>query len=106
MSQSRRLSRDSLKDVIDKGIHYTHSFRTDAGIGMNLLQYFINVHRVTLLPLSLLFFLSLFEIFFWALPVFTAALPRALGATALELTHPHPTNKNTLIYKSLLLSLS
>lgn len=62
VSQTRCLSSDTLKDIVDKAIHYAHSFAGYSGIWMYLLQYFIDVNSVTFLPLPLLLLISLADV--------------------------------------------
>ena len=59
--QSRRLGCDSLEDVVDERVHDAHGFRGDASVWVNLLQHFVNVHGIGLLPL-----LSAFAFAFYA----------------------------------------
>lgn len=35
--QARRLTRDTLKDVVDEGVHDAHGLGGDAGVGVDLL---------------------------------------------------------------------
>ena len=50
VSQARGLSGDALEDVIHEGIHDSHGLGGDAGVGVDLLQYFVHVDGVALLP--------------------------------------------------------
>ena len=47
--QSRGLCRDTLENVVDERVHYAHSLRRDACIGVDLFQHLVNVDRVALL---------------------------------------------------------
>jgi hypothetical protein len=51
VSQTRRLVGDAFEDVVDKAVHDRHGFATDAGIGVNLTQHFVNVDTVRFLSL-------------------------------------------------------
>ena len=48
------LSGDALKDVVDKGVHDRHSLGGDAGVGVDLLEDLVDVHREGLGALLLL----------------------------------------------------
>ncbi|KAI7811691.1 histone 2, partial [Triplophysa rosa] len=50
VSETRCLTADALKDVVDERVHDAHGLRGDTGVRMNLLQDFIHVDSVTLLP--------------------------------------------------------
>ncbi|KAI7811665.1 Histone H2B, partial [Triplophysa rosa] len=50
VSETRRLTGDALKDVVDERVHDAHGLRGDTGVRMNLLQDFVHVDSVTLLP--------------------------------------------------------
>jgi len=50
VSQARRLSGDTLENVVDEGIHDSHGLGGDAGVGVDLLQYLVHVDGVALLP--------------------------------------------------------
>lgn len=62
VSQTRRLGGDALEDVVDKAIHYAHSLAGDPGVRMYLLQYFVDVDSVALLPLPLLLLVGLADV--------------------------------------------
>ena len=49
VSKAGRLDGDSLKDVVNEGVHDAHSLTGDAGVGVNLLQDFVDVNGVALL---------------------------------------------------------
>ena len=46
VSQTRSLSSNSFKDVIDKGVHDTHGLRGDSSIRMDLLQDFVDIDSI------------------------------------------------------------
>ncbi|KAI7811632.1 histone 2, partial [Triplophysa rosa] len=50
VSETRCLTADALKDVVDERVHDAHGLRRNTGVRMNLLQDFIHVDSVTLLP--------------------------------------------------------
>ena len=50
VSQAARFGSDSLKDVVDEAVHDAHGFAGDASVGVNLLQDFVDVDGVALLP--------------------------------------------------------
>ena len=47
------LSSDAVEDVVDEGVHDTHSLLGDASVGVNLLKDLVDVGRVRLGPLGL-----------------------------------------------------
>ena len=53
MSQTRRLARDALEDVVDEGVHDAHGLGRDAGVRVDLLQHLVHVHGVALLAAAL-----------------------------------------------------
>ena len=53
VGKSAGLSRDALEDVIHEGVHDRHGLGGNAGIGVDLLQDFVNVDGVRFLPPSL-----------------------------------------------------
>ena len=59
VGKTRRLSSDALENVVDETIHDRHGFRGNASVGMDLLQHFVDVNGVALLPLALLLLVSL-----------------------------------------------
>src|SRR6185437_12641517 len=54
VSQTRSFSGDALEDVVDKAVHDAHGLAGDARIGMHLLQHFVDVNGIALLPPALL----------------------------------------------------
>ena len=44
----RGLESEALEDVVDEGVHNGHASLADAGLGMDLLQYLVDVRRVGL----------------------------------------------------------
>ena len=53
VGQPTGLSRDSLKDVVDKRVHDRHGFGRDTSVGVHLFQDLVNVDAVALLPPAL-----------------------------------------------------
>lgn len=56
MRQARRLASDALEDVVDERVHDAHGLGRDAGVGVDLLQHLVHVHRVALLAAALALF--------------------------------------------------
>ncbi|XDV19083.1 hypothetical protein PO909_024655, partial [Leuciscus waleckii] len=50
VSETRRFTGDALEDVVDERVHDSHRLGGDPGVGMNLLQDFVHVDRIALLP--------------------------------------------------------
>ena len=50
VSQTGSLSGDPGEDVVDKGVHDAHGLGGDTGVGVHLLQYFVNVDGIRLPP--------------------------------------------------------
>ena len=50
VSETRRLTGDALENIVHEGVHDAHGLRRDAGIGVHLLQDFVHVDGVALLP--------------------------------------------------------
>ena len=57
VSQTAGLGSNPLEQVVDEGVHDTHSLGRDSGVGVDLLQHLVDVDSVGLLPLSLLLLL-------------------------------------------------
>ena len=55
VGQTAGLSSDSLKQIVDEGVHDAHGLAGDASVGVNLLKNFVDVDGVGLLPLLPLF---------------------------------------------------
>ena len=53
MGQFGSLSSDTLKHIIDKVVHDAHSLGGDTGIGVDLLQYLVDVEVIRFLALGL-----------------------------------------------------
>ena len=79
VGQTRRLSCNTLKDVVDKAVHDAHGTAGDASVGVHLLQDFVDVDPVALFatsvplscaarasPLSHTSFLGAFSTSFWS----------------------------------------
>ena len=56
------LSSNALEDVIDKAVHDGHSFAGDASVGMDLLEHFVDVDAVALLPAAFLLLVPLGDV--------------------------------------------
>ncbi len=48
VGETRSFGSNTFKDVVDKAVHYGHSLAADAGVWVNLLQYFVDVDCVAL----------------------------------------------------------
>merc|ERR1712242_665307 len=57
VSQTRGLSGDPLKQVVDERVHDAHGLGGDTGVGVDLLQHLVDVDSVGLFPLLLLLLL-------------------------------------------------
>lgn len=57
VSESGGLRSDTLENIVHERVHDRHGFAGDTGVRMDLLEHFVNVDSVTLLPLVLLLFL-------------------------------------------------
>ena len=53
MRQVRCLASDALENVVEEGVHDSHSLGRDAGVWMDLLQHLVHVHGVALLAAAL-----------------------------------------------------
>lgn len=62
VGQTGRLGSDALEDVIDEAVHDAHGFGRDTGVGMHLLQDFVDVDSIAFLPLALLLLVSLSDV--------------------------------------------
>lgn len=62
VSQAGRLGSDALEDVVDEAVHDAHGFGRDAGVGVDLLQDFVDVDSIAFLPLALLLLVSLGDV--------------------------------------------
>ena len=58
MGQTRRFGSDAFEDVVDEAVHDAHRLRRDASVRMDLLQHFVDVNGIALLPLALLLLVS------------------------------------------------
>ena len=59
VGKSGDLCCNALEDVILKAVHDAHGLGTDSCVRVDLLQEFVNVDRIALLPLVILFLISL-----------------------------------------------
>lgn len=50
VGQTGSLGGDALKDVVDEAVHDGHGLAGDAGVGVHLLQHFVDVDAVALPP--------------------------------------------------------
>ena len=57
VGQAGSLSSDSLKEIIDKGVHDAHGLGGDTGIGVHLLENLVDVDGIRFLPLLVLLLL-------------------------------------------------
>ena len=57
VSQTAGLSSDSLKEIVDEGVHDAHGLGGDTSVGVDLLEDLVDVDGVGLLPLVLLLLL-------------------------------------------------
>ena len=48
------LSSDTLKDIVDKGVHDAHGLGADTGVGVHLLEDLVDVDGIGLLSLAVL----------------------------------------------------
>jgi len=62
VGKTRGLSSNALENVVDEAVHDRHGFGGDASVGMDLLQHFVDVNGVALLPLALLLLVSLGDV--------------------------------------------
>ena len=62
VSQARSFGCYSLENVVHERVHDRHGLRGDAGVRMNLLQHFVDVDGVALLPPALLFLVALGDV--------------------------------------------
>jgi len=62
VSQTGRLACDPLEDVVDERVHDGHGLGGDASVGVDLLQYLVDVDGVALLPLPLLLLVALSDV--------------------------------------------
>ena len=58
MSEAGSLSCDPLEDVVHERVHDRHSLGADPGVGVHLLQDFVDVDGVRFLPLPLAFLVT------------------------------------------------
>jgi hypothetical protein len=79
VSEARSFGGDSLEDVVDEGVHDTHSLGADSGIGVNLLQNLVNVDGIGFLPPLLLLFLVTFRDVFLGFSRFFGGLTGSSG---------------------------
>lgn len=59
VSQAGGFSGDTFEDIVNEAVHDRHGFAGNASVGMNLLQYLVDVDRVAFLPPALLLLISL-----------------------------------------------
>ena len=58
VGQTRRFGSDAFEDVVDEAVHYAHGLRRDASVWVDLLQHFVDVNGIALLPRALLLLVS------------------------------------------------
>ena len=57
VGQFGSFSSDTLKEIVDEGVHDAHGLGGDTSVGVDLFQHLVDVDGVGLLPLSLLLLL-------------------------------------------------
>jgi hypothetical protein len=58
VGQARGFGGNSFENVVDEAVHDGHGFAADASVRMHLLQHFVDVGAVGLLPLPLALFVA------------------------------------------------
>ena len=58
VGQFGSFSSDTLKEIVDEGVHDAHGLGGDTSVGVDLFQHLVDVDGVGLLALSFTFFLS------------------------------------------------
>ena len=58
VGQFGSLGSDTLKEIVDEGVHDAHGLGGDTSVGVDLFQHLVDVDGVGLLALSFTFFLS------------------------------------------------
>ena len=53
LAETRCFSCNSFKDVVDEAVHDRHGATGHTGVGMNLLEYLVDVDSITFLPLPI-----------------------------------------------------
>ena len=79
VSKTAGLSSNTLKKVIDKGVHDAHGLGGDTSVRVDLLQHFVDVDGIGLLPLLLLLLLISLGDGFGSLARLGSSLSRGLG---------------------------
>jgi hypothetical protein len=95
VGKTRRLSSDALENVVDETVHDRHGFRGDASVGVDLLQHFVDVNGVALLPLALLLLVSLGNVLL-GLAGLLRCFPADLGGHSETWCKSEITMKNTI----------
>jgi len=62
VGKARRLCGNAFEDVVYETVHDAHGLAGDTSVGMDLLQYFVNVDCVAFFPLALLLLIALGDI--------------------------------------------
>ena len=62
VSQTAGLSSDSLKEIVDEGVHDAHGLGGDTSVGVDLLQHLVDVDSVGFLPFAVLLLVSLGDV--------------------------------------------
>ena len=78
VSKTASLSSNTLKQVIDKGVHYGHGLGGDTSVRVHLLQHLIDVDGIGFFPLVLLLLLISLGDGFGSLARFGSSFSRGL----------------------------
>ena len=62
VGQTASLGGDTLKQIVDKGVHDGHGLGGDSGVGVDLLQHLVDVDGVGFLPLLLFLLVALGDV--------------------------------------------
>lgn len=62
VSKAGSLGGDALENVVDEAVHDAHRLGRDTGVGVDLLQHFVNVDGIALLPPAFTLLVSLADV--------------------------------------------
>ena len=62
VGQAGSLSSDSLKEIIDKGVHDAHGLGGDTSVRVDLLQHLVDVDSIGFLPFAVLLLVTLGDV--------------------------------------------
>lgn len=62
MGETRSFGGYTFENIVDEAVHYAHRLAGYTSVGMHLLQHFVYVDGVTLLPAAFLLFVSLGDV--------------------------------------------